>query len=44
MTTDDELRGEKLQYDINKKATKKIKVIDMSALQVKKYWPHIQED
>ena len=41
MATNDELRGEKLQDDINKKATKKMKVIDMSVLQVKKYYPQI---
>ena len=43
MTTDDKIREEKLQYDINREAAKispllSRKLINMNILQVKKYY------
>ena len=43
MTTDDKIRDEKLQYDINKELQKHrhydhVKLINMNILQVKKYY------
>ena len=49
MTTDDKIRGEKLQYDINREAAKLSaissgKLINMNILQVKKYYFLIKEE
>ena len=43
MTNEDQIRGEKLQYDINREAAKyqfyhQVKLINMNILLVKKYW------
>ena len=42
MTNEDKIRGEKLQYDINREAAKtsalSSKMINMNILQVKKYY------
>ena len=49
MTTDDKIRDEKLQYDINREATKNQlyyleKLINMNILQVKIYYLLIKEE
>ena len=49
MTTDDKIRGEKLQYDINREAAKLSaissgKLINMNILKVKKYYFLIKEE
>ena len=49
MTIDDKIRGEKLQYDINREAAKNQlyhleKLIKMNILQVKKYYLRIKEE
>ena len=43
MTTDDKIKDEKLQYDINREAAKyqhylQVKLINMNILQAKKYY------
>ena len=42
MTTDDQIKDEKIQYDINREAAKisdhQVKLINMNILQVKKYY------
>ena len=38
MTIDDQIRDEKLQYDINREAAKIYNLINMNVLQVKKYY------
>ena len=38
MTIDDQIRDEKLQYDINREAAKIDNLINMNVLQVKKYY------
>ena len=49
MTTDDEIRNEKLQHDVNREAAKISnyhleKLINMNILQVKKYYLLIKEE
>ena len=49
MKTDDKIRDEKLQYDINREAAKVLalsseKLINMNILQVKKYYLLIKEE
>ena len=49
MKTDDKIRDEKLQYDINREAAKILalsseKLINMNILQVKKYYLLIKEE
>ena len=48
MTTDEKIRDEKLQYDINRKLEKyliyhQVKLINMNTLQVKKYFLLIED-
>ena len=40
MTTDDQIQGEKRQYDVSRKATKtsSLIIINMNILQAKKYY------
>ena len=49
MTADDEIRDEKLQYDINREAAKtsachQLKLIDMNISLLKKYYPRIKKE
>ena len=48
MTTDDKIRGEKLEYDVNREAANisiiiRKKMINMNLLQVRKYYILIKE-
>ena len=48
MTTDDKIRGEKLEYDVNREAANisiiiRKKMINMNLLQVRKYYLLIKE-
>ena len=48
MTTDDKIRGEKLEYDVNREAADisiiiRKKMINMNLLQVRKYYLLIKE-